>query len=107
MLSPGCKHNFKASPSFWAGFTDKDGNPYSTPKSCDVCRQFKRDTEHITPTSMVTADVPAPVIDDEANFSFVAAAFEFGLADSGPHENDGADDFYCGYDLSMTDAQAP
>ena len=107
MLSPGCKHNFKASPSFWAGFTDKDGNPYSTPKSCDVCRQFKRDTEYITPTSMVTADVPAPVIDDEANFSFVAAATEFGLADSGPHENDGVDDFYCGYDLSMTDAQAP
>ena len=42
---------------------------------------------------------------DDANFSLVATAEELGLADSGPHDNDGANDFYYGYDVSMSDAQ--
>ncbi len=110
----GCKGTFKASPSFWAGFKDKDGNPYSTQKSCDVCRQYKRDTEHIRPSStssMVTAvpfstmvtTVPSAV-DDNNSYSLVAAAIELDITDSGPHDNDGADDFYYGYDMSMSEA---
>ena len=105
MIADGCKNAFKASPSFWAGFTDKDGNPYSVPKSCDVCRKFKKDTEYIRPSSMVTADIPDPILADDANFSLVAAAETLDLADSGPHVNDGANDFYYGYDISMSDAQ--
>jgi hypothetical protein len=105
MLADGCKNSFKASPSFWAGFTDKDGNPYSVPKSCDVCRKFKRDTEYIKPSSMVTVDVPSSMLANDANFSLIASAEGLGLADNLPHNNDGANDFYYGYDVSMSDAQ--
>ena len=54
---------------------------------------------------MVTADVSNPMLADDANFSLVAAAETLDLADSGPHVNDGANDFYYGYDVSMSDAQ--
>ena len=70
-----------------------------------MCRKFKRDTEYIKPSSMVTVDVPSSMLANDANFSLIASAEELGLADNLPHNNDGANDFYYGYDVSMSDAQ--
>ena len=54
---------------------------------------------------MVTVDVPSSMLANDANFSLIASAEELGLADNLPHNNDGANDFYYGYDVSMSDAQ--
>ena len=42
---------------------------------------------------------------DDANFSLIAIAEHLGIADNEPHDIDGANDFYYGYDVSMSDAQ--
>jgi hypothetical protein len=81
----GCTKTFKASPSHWAALKQPDGKPFSIPKSCKPCRDFKK---QMAGASMVTAQ------DD--------------IADDDKHENDGADDdFYtqmADYDLAMTNA---
>ena len=89
MIAPNCEANFKANPAYWSAIIGSDGMPFTTPKSCSACRKFKKSA------SMITED----------NFSMVAAADELGLADSGQHDDDGADDDYFAYDLSMSDAK--
>ena len=106
MLAPSCEGEFKANPAYWSAIIGPDGEPFTTPKSCSTCRKFKKITSMVTEdNSIITQDNFSTQYDLAGNFSMVAAADELDIADSEQHENDGADDFYFAYDLSMSDAK--
>jgi hypothetical protein len=86
-LSADCEKAFSTSPAYWASLKTPDGQPFSVPKSCKPCRDFKKKTDQLqqAATSMVTA------LDD----------------DIGVHDDDGADDDYYAWladgDVRMSD----
>ena len=53
-VSPECETAFKASPSFWASFTNAKGELFQTPKSCLPCRKHARSNTSSMVTSMLT-----------------------------------------------------
>ena len=85
-LAPDCEQNFKTQPAYWESIKDADGKPFSVPKTCPTCRRFRNAAN--APRGPQSQAPP------DKNTS---------LAASVQHENDGADDFYFAYDLSMSE----
>ena len=96
LTAPNCESNFKVNPDYRSAITGPDGGKFTTPKSCSMCRKLKKEQDRAaTNASMVTGN----------NFSLITGDEEFGFADNGQHENDGADDDCFAYDLCMSDAK--
>ena len=99
-LAPDCEKNFKTQPSYWESIKDEDGKPFSVPKTCPTCRKFRNATNAPRGPRSQVPQLP------EKNTSLTVGIDPFAMSTSVPHENDGADDFYNAYDLSMSDADA-
>ena len=65
---------------------------FPNPVTC-VASSSATPSTYIRPSSMVTVDVPSPMLADDANVSLIAVAEGLGIANNGPHDNDGASDF--------------
>ena len=94
-LASDCEQNFKTQPAYWESIKDADGKPFSVPKTCPTCRKFRNATN--APRGSQSQAPP------DKNTSLAVGIDPFAMSTSVQHEDDGADDFYFAYDLSMSE----